>query len=674
LERTGPILSFGASLLILLGAFSLCTTFAFGYDVRGFHNLFESLNTLFRAGILGSGDYDYGELKDAEPQLAPAFLYLFIFLVGLIGVNTFVAILTVGFEKATYQINRWNDDRNQIRAESCGDEQKMFCEPVEYSLTSLWTDTFMHKHSWAVQPEIESVKGRAQGEEIAPWTVREGDTVYVRFRKWSSSHDPHLRESEAPSPRRMRRHVSQDAVASGFPRNVYLTVTTSLQTLADVHHARTLVRRLKERKHDADRLLRAGLAETTGGDDGYSLEPAATTAAATRGESEEEQMVVEDEGSQGRGSSCDRVSLGPLAPIRFHLFESPGDRENYATLEFIDAVIERDVPPDDDPDDDADPDLTHRFGEWLVFKVTDIESWQESVRTSVESRSYAKLPLTISARCRQTSEISRCQHDIRRTRPDDLDVDTGTGLPHLIIPHERCEMEMTMAPGTRPRLFCHKLRNVKDLCNRVLRALGCKNYWSCCAKRTEESLWRDDVLTYLRWRAIRVRYSSPDGSDTKDAPVLPNADSRGALSISPRQKWLGASRSEHQQEEVHQVTQMKQHNEADIWLNELPYRVKHHMQSSDRLFGTFTNFILPGSFAEVFHSVESKSETRLDLPRQASDCDSPTTCSGMKQMLSHPLFDTTVRLHPAGQVWSNKSEESLADARRHRGVFSALDL
>ena len=56
------------------------------------------------------------------------------------------------------------------------------------------------------------------------------------------------------------------------------------------------------------------------------------------------------------------------------------------------------------------------------------------------------------------------------------------------------------------------------------------------------------------------------------------------------------------------MTQMKQHNEADIWLNELPYRVKHHMQSSDRLFGTFTNFILPGSFAEVFHSVESKSE------------------------------------------------------------------
>ena len=84
----------------------------------------------------------------------------------------------------------------------------MFCEPVEYSLTSLWTDTFMHKHSWAVQPEIESVKGRAQGEEIAPWTVREGDTVYVRFRKWSSSHDPHLRESEAPSPR------SQDARGS----------------------------------------------------------------------------------------------------------------------------------------------------------------------------------------------------------------------------------------------------------------------------------------------------------------------------------------------------------------------------------------------------------------------------------------------------------------------------
>ena len=45
------------------------------------------------------------------------------------------------------------------------------------------------------------------------------------------------------------------------------------------------------------------------------------------------------------------------------------------------------------------------------------------------------------------------------------------------------------------------------------------------------------------------------------------------------------SRSAYQKDDFHAVTQMKQHNEADIWLHELPYRVKHHMQSTHYFFG-----------------------------------------------------------------------------------------
>ena len=310
----------------------------------------------------------------------------------------------------------------------------------------------------SVQPEVSSVKGHTQADQTASWTIRESDTVHVRFRKWSSSEDPHLREVPF-----LRSHASE-VEADVSERDIYLTLTTSMQTLADMRHTRNLVRRLKSRTRDAEKLLR-GLRAS--GEDG------------TR----------------------------QTTPIMFHLYESPGDRENYATLELIDVVTYRDS--QQDSDDPHDSDYVHRFGEWLVFKVTAVESWQDAVRTDRTSKSYANLELTqtVPARSRQTSEICRCTDDIKR----DLDGPSDIAKPHLIIPHDGCAMEIRMAPGARPRIACHDTKHtfswLKRSCTRSQLMPGAANH-ILPGERTYESQWRMDVLTYLRWRSIRLRYAS----------------------------------------------------------------------------------------------------------------------------------------------------------------------
>jgi hypothetical protein len=70
----------------------------FGAAIGDFHTFEASFSTLLRYPL---GDFNYQELTEARPSVAPLFFVLYMGLVFLVCMNMVVAIITIAFESVT---------------------------------------------------------------------------------------------------------------------------------------------------------------------------------------------------------------------------------------------------------------------------------------------------------------------------------------------------------------------------------------------------------------------------------------------------------------------------------------------------------------------------------------------------------------------------------------------
>uniref|UniRef100_A0A7S1JMP3 Polycystin cation channel PKD1/PKD2 domain-containing protein n=1 Tax=Vitrella brassicaformis TaxID=1169539 RepID=A0A7S1JMP3_9ALVE len=95
--------------LVTIG-FTFAGHWLFGTRVAGFHTWGESFSTLLRSL---TGEYDYESLQLADSAAAPAYTVGWIFIVTLVLINMFIAILTDAFELTKDRIRRIADFQDQ---------------------------------------------------------------------------------------------------------------------------------------------------------------------------------------------------------------------------------------------------------------------------------------------------------------------------------------------------------------------------------------------------------------------------------------------------------------------------------------------------------------------------------------------------------------------------------
>jgi hypothetical protein len=100
------LFAFATVFVLLLGAFTLLCTMLWGAAERNFHNIPTAFLSLLRMTV-GTLDFDYSIMKEHEPTLAPVFLTLFMFVMMLISINFFIAILTESYSKKKEQVSKY---------------------------------------------------------------------------------------------------------------------------------------------------------------------------------------------------------------------------------------------------------------------------------------------------------------------------------------------------------------------------------------------------------------------------------------------------------------------------------------------------------------------------------------------------------------------------------------
>ena len=100
------LLAFATVFLLLLGAFALLCQKLWGSSERNFHNLPTAFLSLLRMTV-GTLDFDYSVMKENESFFAPVFLTLFMFIMMLISINFFIAILTESYSKKKEQVSKY---------------------------------------------------------------------------------------------------------------------------------------------------------------------------------------------------------------------------------------------------------------------------------------------------------------------------------------------------------------------------------------------------------------------------------------------------------------------------------------------------------------------------------------------------------------------------------------
>ena len=123
------LLFFTLNLLIMLAAFGFCSTYTFGLSVKGYHNVMASFTSWFRTAV-GEGEYDYEAMSVAWSLAAP-FLILFVMVVVVVAMNTFIAILSTAYEEAKDESKEWNESRQKLRDHYTDDESGLYNEPQD---------------------------------------------------------------------------------------------------------------------------------------------------------------------------------------------------------------------------------------------------------------------------------------------------------------------------------------------------------------------------------------------------------------------------------------------------------------------------------------------------------------------------------------------------------------
>lgn len=100
------LLAFATVFVLLLVSFTLLCKTLWGASERHFHNLPTTFVNLLRMTV-GTLDFDYASMKEHEPTLTPVFLTLFMFVMMLISINFFIAILTESYSKKKEQVSKY---------------------------------------------------------------------------------------------------------------------------------------------------------------------------------------------------------------------------------------------------------------------------------------------------------------------------------------------------------------------------------------------------------------------------------------------------------------------------------------------------------------------------------------------------------------------------------------
>ena len=85
------VMALGVAIMIMTSAFAVFGHINFGYKVDNYHTLVKSFSTLSRAWM---GEFNYDEVRDAEPRVAPYFYLFVVFFEFLFLLNMFIAIMT----------------------------------------------------------------------------------------------------------------------------------------------------------------------------------------------------------------------------------------------------------------------------------------------------------------------------------------------------------------------------------------------------------------------------------------------------------------------------------------------------------------------------------------------------------------------------------------------------
>lgn len=121
IQRALPdMLAFTMATAVLIGGFAILGYFLFGWVVRDFHSFVSALTSLLRMAL---GDFDYAELTQARPQLAPIFFAVFVCVIFLLALTVLIGILTRYFE-ATHEelkvVDRWKETTPSLESEVVG--------------------------------------------------------------------------------------------------------------------------------------------------------------------------------------------------------------------------------------------------------------------------------------------------------------------------------------------------------------------------------------------------------------------------------------------------------------------------------------------------------------------------------------------------------------------------
>ena len=100
------LMAFATVFVLLLLSFTLLCKVLWGASERQFHNLPTTFVNLLRLTV-GTLDFDFASMKEHEPSLAPIFLTLFMFVMMLISINFFIAILTESYSKKKEQVSKY---------------------------------------------------------------------------------------------------------------------------------------------------------------------------------------------------------------------------------------------------------------------------------------------------------------------------------------------------------------------------------------------------------------------------------------------------------------------------------------------------------------------------------------------------------------------------------------
>ena len=144
--------AFMTVLTLLLGAFSVLTNQLFGSAERNFHSATAAFISLLQM-MVGILDYDYDLMRKTDQTMAPVFIVLFLFVMMLVSVNFFIAILSEAYQRKKEQVKSNMDSKKQ--------EKQMAGKAIGYEHAAIYDVN----PSWGVQ-QLPSIMYQDLAEEM----------------------------------------------------------------------------------------------------------------------------------------------------------------------------------------------------------------------------------------------------------------------------------------------------------------------------------------------------------------------------------------------------------------------------------------------------------------------------------------------------------------------------